>query len=128
MSRKNILAPELIASQQSLAASFQTVPTVINYADNIAYQINVTTSNSTGTFSVQVSVDYQQATPSQAGRTGNWADLSLGGGVPTVTAANDSIAINLFQLPFSAVRLSYVAGAAGTGHADIYIMHKQVGG
>ncbi len=128
MARKNILAPELIASAQSLAASFQTTPTVINYADNVSYQINVTTTNSTGTFSVQASLDYQQQTPMQVGRTGNWIDLSLGGGTPTVAAANDSIIINLNQMPYSAIRLAYTSTIAGAGHADIYIMHKQIGG
>ncbi len=125
--QKNVLLPKIpIASSQSLAASFNTTPTMVPYLDNCSFQINVTTTNSTGTFSVQGSLDYQQSTFNQLGVTGHWVDLSLGGGVPTVAAANDSIIINLNQIPFNALRLAYTAGTAGTGHADIYFMSKEI--
>lgn len=128
MARKNILSPEHIAIARSLISSFISSPTTISYMDNCSYQININTSNSTGTFSVQGSLDYQQATANIAGNPGSWADLSLGGGTPTVAAANDTILINLFQLPFNAIRLSYTSTIAGTGTADVYVMLKQVGG
>lgn len=127
MARKNVLR-KLIAPTQSLAASFSITPTMIPFGDNCAYQINVTTSNSTGTFSVQGSLDYVQQTQDTKGVAGNWVDLSLGGGTPTVAAANDTILINLNQLPFNAVRLAYTSTIAGTGIADIYVMEKQIGG
>lgn len=127
MARKLILQ-EQIATSQSLAANFNSVPTIVSYMDNCSYQINVTTSNSTGSFSVQVSDDYQPQTPDLAAVTGNWADLSLGGGTPSVAAANDVIIINLNQLPFKAIRLAYTSTIAGTGICNIFLFNKQIGG
>lgn len=130
MARKNVLVHQLEASK-SLAASFTTDPTVILYGDNIAYQINVTTSNSEGSFSVQASLDYVPADNpinSKPANMGNWIDLTLAGGVPIVAAANDQIIIDLNQLPFVAVRLKYNSSTAGTGTCDVYIASKQLGG
>lgn len=130
MARKNVLNYRLVANQ-SLAASFNSAPTLITNTDNVAYQINITTTNSTGTFSVQGSVDYTavEVGASQASNTNpHWVDITLGGGTPTVAASNDSILIDLNQLPFNAVRIAYTSTVAGTGHADIYVMTKQIGG
>lgn len=127
--RKNILSPTIpLATAQSLAANFTTVPTIIDYLDNVAYQINVSTTNSTGTFSVQASLDYEQGNGLDNARTGNWVTLTLGGSTaaPVVAAANDSIMIYLNQLPYRAVRLSYASTVAGTGTASIYIMSKMI--
>lgn len=127
MARKDILVHKIL-TDQSLAADFVTDPTVINYLDNIAYQINVLTSDSTGTFIVQASVDYKVSTPgTQIANPGNWVDLPLSG-TPVVSGADDSILINLNQLPFSAVRLKYVSDTAGTGTCEAYIEAKQIGG
>lgn len=126
MSRKLVLAPDVpIAIGQSLATSFTSVPTMIDFQDNIGYQINITTTNSTGTFTVQASLDYLKANGLENGRVGNWVTLPLSGS-PTAGAANDSISISLNQLPFRAVRLVYTAAVAGTGVADIYIMSKEI--
>lgn len=127
MARKDILDTVVIASAQSLAASFQSTPTVVKYTDNVAYQIDITTTNSTGTFSVQGSLDYVPASINSIAVAGNWIDLSLSGGTPSAAAANDSILISLNQLPFSAVRISYTSTIAGTGTAAIRVMTKTVG-
>ncbi len=131
MSRKNTVNKRLVATQ-SLAASFTSEPTVIEWLDNLCYQINITTSNSTGTFAVQASLDYSPSgsvDPMSPGAvSGNWVDLNLAGGTPTVAAANDSILIDLNQLPYKAIRLKYTSGTAGTGTCAIYIMGRMVGG
>jgi len=124
--RKLVLAPQKIATSQSLAANFTSVPTVIDFQDNVAYQINVTTSNSVGTFAVQASLDYQPANGFVPAVAGTWIPLTLGGGVPTIAAADNQIMIYLNQLPYRALRLSYTSSVAGTGTADIYIMSKMV--
>lgn len=128
--RKNVLLPTLpVATTQSLATSFTSPITTITYQDNVAYQINITTSNSTGTFAVQASLDYIAPGPQgSGGRAGNWITLPLSGAnPPTVAAANDNILINLNNLPFNAVRLVYTSTIAGTGTADIFIMTKAMG-
>lgn len=128
MARKNTVVYK-VKSAQSLASGFTTNPTFINYLDNIAYQINVTTTNSTGTFVVQGSIDYAISEPGGAvTNAGNWCDLPLGGGTPTVAAANDVILIDMNQLPYVAVRVKYTSTVAGTGICDIYILAKQLGG
>lgn len=117
MARKNIIAPVKIASAQSLAAAFQATATQVPYLDNVSLQLNVTTSDSTGTFKIQATVD-----------SVNWIDLDLGGGVPDVAAANVNHLINLNQVPFNALRVSYVPTIAGTGVCDVWVEAKQVGG
>lgn len=127
MARKNVLVTELVAAQ-SLAASFTTQPTIVKFLDNCSYQINVTTTNSTGTFAVQVSNDYAVSEPTDTvTNTGTWNALPIGG-TPTVVAANDVITIDMNQLPFYAVRLAYTSTIAGTGHVAIYITDKTLGG
>lgn len=125
-SGKNVLKPVVIANSQSLSASFTSTATVIQYLDNVAYQINVTTSNSTGTFTVQGSLDYVPNTPLTAPAVaGNWVDLSLSAN-PTVAGANDTILINLNQVPYTAIRLKYVASVSGTGTCKIIIAAKEI--
>lgn len=124
MSRKNTNVFELLVAH-SLSASFNSAATVILNTDNVSYQINVTTSNSTGTFAVQVSNDFAVTEGGTISNAGTWDDLSLSG-VPTVAAANDTIGISLNQLPFKAIRLAYTAGTAGTGVCNAYLVSKQI--
>lgn len=126
MARKNTLTYE-VASSQSLSASFTTPATVIQYLDNCSYQINITTTNSVGSFSIQGSNDYS-VNENNIINPGNWIDLSLGGGTPSANAADDNIIISLNQLPFSAIRIAYTSSVAGTGTCDIFMTCKQVGG
>lgn len=128
MARKNVLLPHKILSNQSLAADFTSTPTVVAYADNCSYQINITTSDSQGTFSVEGSLDYAVDMTGNVTNAGNWVPLSLAGGTPTVTGADDQIIINLNQLPFYAIRLAYTSTVAGTGTCSAYVMTKQIGG
>lgn len=129
MARKDVLKAQLL-DDQSLAADFTSSPTIVSYLDNCSYQINITTSNSTGTFYVDGSNDYQPTNMGLSINAGNWVQLPLGGSTanPTAAAANDSILINLNQIPFSAIRLRYVSTVAGTGTCDVFLMDKQLGG
>lgn len=117
-----------VATNQSLATSFTTSPTVVTTLDNVAYQVNVTTTDSIGAFKVQASVDYAiYLNSNQVINPGNWVDLPLSGS-PIANAAPDTININLNQLPFVAVRMVYTPSTAGTGTATIYLAAKQIGG
>lgn len=124
--RKNTLVYQL-ASNQSLSADFVTSPTVIRYLDNCSYQIDITTSDSVGTFSVQGSNDYQDSLGAIT-NPGTWVDLVLGGGTPFANAANDNILISMNQLPFTAIRLAYDSQTGGTGTCNIYLSCKEIGG
>lgn len=128
MSAKNALKYK-VASSQSLSSTFTSSPTDIRYLDNCSYQINITTSNSTGSFSIQGSNDFEPS-PQNAGlpvNPGNWADLPLSG-TPTVAASNDVIVIDLNQLSLNGIRLHYTSTVAGTGLADIWLVSKRLGG
>ena len=41
---------------------------------------------------------------------------------------NEIVLINLNQLPYAAVMISYVSTVAGTGTCDVYIAARQIGG
>jgi hypothetical protein len=112
---KHVLAPVKIASAQSLTANFTTVFTDISFQDNIAYQINVTTTDSAGSFDVQASLDGI-----------NFVNLNIAS-PPTIVTANISFLISLNQLPYKYVRLSYTNTTPGTGICDIFISAKTVG-
>lgn len=112
----------------SLSASFVTPATVIKYLDSISYQINVTTTDSVGTFAVQVSNDFQQDEVNNiVVNPGTWTALTLSG-TPSVSAANDSIVIDLQLMPYYATRIAYTSSSAGTGTAGIILNAKQIGG
>lgn len=129
--RKNINNYQ-VALNQSLSANFFSKPTVISYLDNISYQIDVTTTDSQGTFAVQGSDNYNQAEPSQAiENNGTWVNLDLtgvlNGGIPTVNAANTIIGIAMQQVEFTALRIAYTSTVAGTGTCNIQINCKEIG-
>ena len=128
MARKNHLNYELLSSH-SLSASFNSPATVIKFTDNVSYQINITTTNSVGSFSVQVSNDYavNPMDPQDITNPGTWDTLTLSG-TPTVNSANDVIVISLNQLPYDAIRLAYTSSVAGTGVCTAYLTSKQIGG
>lgn len=130
MARKSTL-PYVVEAAKSLAVSFTTTPTVINYLDNVGYQIIVTTTNSVGTFTVQTSLDYRPAATPEfpVANPGTWSDLALGGATanPVVAAANDTITIDLNEVPFSALRIAYTSTTPGTGTAKILLFAKTIG-
>lgn len=128
MSRKNILIQQ-VATAQSLSSSFISSPTIISYMDNMSYQINCTTTDSIGSFALQISNDYSIDNLTGAViNPGNWNPIPLGGGTPTVNANDTVIDISLTQVPFSAIRLAYTSTTAGTGTCNIYFVSKQIGG
>lgn len=126
MARKNVLNYEVLVNQ-SLSTSFTSPPTLIKFLDSCSYQINVTTTDSIGTFAVQVSNDYEvQEVTNIVINPGNWTSLTLSG-TPSVAAANDTIVIDMQLMPYYAMRLAYTSGTAGTGICSIYTNDKMLG-
>ncbi len=124
MSRRNVLLPATIATNQSLSTSFNSQVTMIPYGDNVSYQINVNTTNSVGTFQVEGSNDYSPNTPDYPTlNAGNWTPLNMSG-VPTVNAASNTFLLNLNQVPYKALRIAYQSSTAGTGTCSILIGYK----
>lgn len=127
MSRKNTLKYDLFPTGQSLATSFISPVTFIRNTDNVSYQIDVTTTDSIGTFTVQVSDNYSVANTGAVENPGTWITLTLSG-VPVVAATNDIIGISLNQLPYDAIRLIYTSTTAGTGSCRAILTSKMIGG
>lgn len=127
MARKNVLEYQL-ATAQSLAASFISPVTVTKYLDNCSYQIDVTTSDSNGSFTVEVSDNYAiNEETNSVTSAGTWGTLPIGG-TPVAGGANDVIQIDINQLSFKAMRIRYVSSVAGTGTCAIKLVCRQLGG
>lgn len=128
MSRKNTLKYDLYpTTPQSMSANFTSPVTFIRNTDNVSYQIDITTTDSTGTFTVQVSDNYALGPDNTVTNAGTWVTLTLSGS-PTASAANDTIGISLNQLPYNAIRFVYTSSVAGTGTLTASITSKQLGG
>lgn len=127
MSRKNTLEYQ-IATAQSLAANFTSPVTTVLTLDNCSYQINVNTTDSTGTFVIETSNDYNDnLVTNTVTNVGTWAALPIGG-TPAAAAANDTIYVEINQIPFKAIRVRYTSSVAGTGTCDIKLVCRQIGG
>ena len=119
MSRKNSLAGAKITSAQSLASSFNSAATNIQFLDSVGIQINAT-GTASGSFAVQVSQDYDPT----KNVAGNWIALSLSG-TPALSGAADNIEITLQQIPAQWLRVAWTA-TSGTGNCDIFVSAKEI--
>ena len=127
MARKNTLEFQ-VATDQLLAADFTSPVTVVKTLDNCSYQINITTTDSTGTFSIQASDDYGiNEITNDVTSPGTWVDLPIGG-TPVANAMDDVILVDINQVSFKALRVAYTAGVAGTGVCSIRLIGRQIGG
>lgn len=113
MSGSARLAPATIATGQSLAANFTSAVSTWVMQDNVDYQINVTTTDSSGNFFLQVSLDGS-----------NWTDVGPCG---TIAAASDTILVEYNQAGSYKTRIRYAAGTAGTGTCNILVSAKAMG-
>jgi hypothetical protein len=127
MARKNTLEYQ-IATAQPLSSSFISPVTNCLTLDNCSYQIDVATTDSTGTFVVEVSDNYAESLVTNAQTAvGTWGALPIGGS-PVVASTNDSIFIDINQISFKAIRVRYTASTAGTGTCAIKLVCRQIGG
>lgn len=122
MARKDIIPAYLLANGTSLASSFNTSQTNIDYQDHVGLIIQTSgvTAN-TGQFNIQVLLQPPGGTAS------SWATLT--GLVPALANADLLWAVALNWLPFSAVRVSFAPGGGGpNGTVQIWLEAKQGGG
>jgi hypothetical protein len=89
------------------------------YQDVVCYQINIDTSNSTGTFYVQISEDYN---PRDA--TGSFVDMGAAG---TAAGADDTIICEIDPGGRAFIRLRYESDTAGTGTCTVLLTAKPLG-
>lgn len=114
-------AQKKLLSAQSLGTSFQTDPTDLKYMHNVGYTISCTgvTAN-TGEFKVEARIKESETEFS------SWIELEFSTPIQ-LTNADKDIIINLNQLPFSQVRLSFT-DSGGDGLCDVFVSAKGIGG
>ncbi len=122
-SAKRSLAPSQILTSQSLGASFSSPATNVLLLDNVAIQLNVTTSDAVGTFTVEGSLDHVEAN-GVISNAGNWVALNLSA-VPTLSGSSTSFLLDLNQVSFPWIRVTYTR-TSGTGTVNAYISAKAI--
>lgn len=125
MAQKQRIRSYKISSAVSLATSVTSSPTNIEGVDNVGYQINFT-GTPTGTFTVEVSADYQPGTSphEEPINAGNWIALPISPAV-TASGAAGSAYIDLNQLSAPWIRIVYTR-TSGTGSLDVYVTAKGI--
>lgn len=108
-------------SQSSLTSSY----TNIQGLDNVGYQV-VFTGAPTGTFSVQISMDYQPGTSPNAEpvNAGNWVSLPLSPAI-IASGSGDVAYIDLNQMSAPWIRLVYTR-TSGSGTLNAFIVAKAI--
>ncbi len=121
--RKNTLKRFKIVSAGDMSAPITSSPTNIEFLDNVAIQLNAS-GTPTGTFEVQVSIDYEQDAQGNITDVGNWVPLTLSP-PPVTVGAPVSILIDVNQTSTRWVRTVYTP-TAGTGVLNAYISAKMI--
>ncbi len=123
MPRKNVLFPYKLLTNNTMGATVATTPTHIAFLDDIAIQIDFTTSDAVGTFDVQGSCDYVKGDAENAAVTGNW--ISMGLSIASAASADNHILINMATLAFPWIRVVYTR-SSGTGVLNVTITGKEI--
>jgi hypothetical protein len=119
--RKSNLLKYQVITEGDLSDDLTSLVTNIQFLDNIGYQLNITGSP-TGTFSVEVSIDYAQDNNGNVKNEGNWIELTSEG----ITAGSPAkVYFDLNQLSAPWIRVSYVR-SGGTGSVDAFITGKML--
>lgn len=122
-SRKNTLKVFKMIDAGDMSGNLTSIPTNVEFLDNIALQLNFT-GTPTGTFAVEVSIDYDQDSLGNILNAGNWIPLTLSP-APAATGSGASIFIELNQTPARWLRVTYTA-TSGVGSLDALISAKML--
>lgn len=117
---KKVLKKALVVNEGNMSGNLTSNVVDIEFLDNIGIQLNFT-GTPTGTFGVQISMDYNPQTGA-----GFWIYLTL----PTTPAAvaagaSNQIYIDLIQLTAPYIRVKYTA-TSGAGSLNAYINGKEI--
>ena len=124
MTRKNNLRQFKILSAGDMSqATLTSAITNIQHLDDIAVQFNFSGAP-TGTFSVEVSVDYAQDEEGNVQNAGNWIPMTLTP-TPIASGAAGSVFIDIQLTSAPWIRAKYTK-SSGTGSVDMWISAKAV--
>jgi hypothetical protein len=99
--------------------------TSIQNLDNVGLQFSFT-GTPTGTFSVEVSVDYSQDDKGNVTNVGHWVALALSP-APAASGAAASIYVDINQISAPWIRAKYT-NISGSGTLNGFITAKRLGG
>lgn len=120
--KSNLKRFQIISAGDMSQSSITSAVTNIEFMDNIGIQLNWTGSPS-GTFAIQVSLDYDQDNNGNVINAGNWVSVTL---TPTPdTSVSPPIYIDMNQLSSPWIRVVYTK-VSGTGTLNAFIAGKMV--
>lgn len=123
MSRKNILPKFKNITAGDMSGNITSVVTNIGYVDNVGCELSWT-GTPTGTFSVEVSVSYEQDSQGNVINAGAWNALTLNP-TPVASGSAGSFYISLNQLEAPWIRVRYTR-TSGSGTLTGYIATKEI--
>lgn len=106
-------------SQSSITSAVSN----IEFLDNIGLQL-IFTGTPTGTFSVELSIDYQQDQQGNVINAGNWTAMSFSSS-PVASGAAGTVYIDINQISAPWMRVKYTK-TSGTGTLQGYLTAKMV--
>jgi hypothetical protein len=122
MPRKNVLERFQAITDGDMSGNLTGPVTNIKFLDNVLMEF-VATGTPVGSFSVEVSADYQQDNNGNVIDPGNWTPLEF---VPTPSIYEaGTVVIDMNQLPAPWIRAKYTA-TSGSGSLNLFISAKEV--
>lgn len=106
-----------------MSGNITSAVTNIQYVDNVGCELSWT-GTPTGTFTVEVSVSYEQDSQGNVINAGSWNALTLNP-TPTASGSAGSFYISLNQIEAPWIRIRYIR-TSGTGVLTSYICTKEI--
>ena len=122
-STRGFLKPYPIIVAGQMSGNLTSDVTSINYLDNVSIELDFT-GNAQGAFAVEGSLSYFQDIYGNEVNAGTWTPITLSP-APVAVGVNGSILLDLNQLSFPWIRVTYTA-VSGTGTCDALISAKQI--
>lgn len=114
MSRKNVIRGYKVIADGDISTNLVSEVTNVTNLDNVGYLVEWSGTSPSGTISVEV----------QSGPSG-WCPLDFGSPI-SVSGNSGSIVLNINQIPFENIRVSYAA-TSGSGLLNVTLSSKVVG-
>lgn len=121
--KDSLLKFQTITSGDMSQATITSTVTQIQFLDDIGIQFNFTGSP-TGTFSVEVSIDYAQDSQGNVSNAGNWVPISFSA-TPEASGTAGSVFLDIFGLSAPWIRSKYTK-ISGTGTLNAFICAKAI--
>ncbi len=120
----NLLRPLTLLSAVSMSTDITSVAVEIKNQDNIGVQLNWTTADAIGAFSIQISSDHVQDLEGNIQTPGNWISLPLSPGISSA-GNSDTAYVDLNQMSAQYMRVLYTR-TSGSGTVTAIVVAKGV--